>query len=125
MPYIHKGSPVTLHGDPIDPDSSDWFYWILGGITDGSTEVAAPFLASGEAVQGTPTALAVNGTIDDGPTLYATRTGLKDGYTYTTVYGVKATPTATSGTMELTLRFTTTADRTNLDKTIRIPIRET
>lgn len=124
MTYVHRTGPVILTGAPIDPDSTDWFYWTLGGVTDSEGAPAYPaWLLSGEAVTDV-SVVVTNGAVLEGPTLYASRNEAHTGYTHATVYGVKVTPTIAGGAghMSLTLRITTGAGRESIDKTISVPV---
>ncbi len=126
MTYIHRSEPVIMRRDPIDSDSTDWFYWTLGGVTDDEGNVVyQPWLRPGEAVTSVD-ALIVNGTVREGPTPYANREEHETGYTHTAVYGVKAQPSigANEGRMNVTLRITTSEERENIDKTISVPVVE-
>ena len=115
MAYTHDGrKPVQLKSDPIDPDSTDWFFFHLDPLLrDGESVVSASAFATGGTIETDATFL---GAVTDG------------GVTYSQTYGVEASPEAGATELQVTFRFSTSTGgavnlgRTNLDFTIRVAV---
>lgn len=115
MAYTHHGrKPVTLSGDPIDLDSTDWVYFIYDfWLTEGETITANSTLIEG-------------GTIETASTSVGPIT--LDGVTYQTVYAVEVKPSADSAQLAVTHRVSTSKagavdlGRTDIDRTALINV---
>lgn len=116
MSYTHKNAgPVELSRDPIDPDSTDWVYFIYEGWLRDTESIAehSALISGGEIV----TDSVYIGTMID-----------EKGTTHDDVYAVQVKPTAGSKQIVLTHRVsTTTVDSVNLarldiDHTATIPV---
>lgn len=118
MAYTHDNKkPVTLRNDPIDPDSSDWFYISYGG-----------WLTSGETISSHSASSIVGGAVLTDSTLIGTVA--VDGVDYANTYGVQLSVNSGVTQVELTHRVSTTKNigvdvgRTNIDHTIIIPVKQ-
>lgn len=117
MAYVHSNKGiVTFSRDPIDPDSTDWVYFSYQEwLRTHETITAHDASISGGTIETDSTSL---GTITD---------SLGDSYTNT--YGVEITPSAGVTEVVITHRVTSTVTgspdlgRTNIDHTIKIPVR--
>lgn len=111
MSYTHAGRhKITLINDPIDPDSTDWFYFVYGD-----------WIQSGETIA-SHSALLTGCTEVTASTYYATRTD-NAGVTYSDVYGVQVSVNAGVSEIEITHRVSTQL-RLNIDHTIRVAVRD-
>lgn len=117
MAYAHSNKGiVTFSRDPIDPDSTDWVYFSY-----------QEWLRTGETIT-THDASISGGTIETDSTSLGTVTDSL-GVSYTNTYGVEITPLSGSSAVIITHRVTSTISgspdlgRTNIDHTIKIPVR--
>jgi hypothetical protein len=117
MAYTHSNKGiVTFSRDPIDPDSTDWVYFSY-----------QEWLRTGETIT-THDASISGGTIETDSTSLGTVTDSL-GISYTNTYGVEITPSSGSSEVIVTHRVTSTIaglpdlGRTNIDHTIKIPVR--
>lgn len=117
MAYTHNNKTVVSFGrDPIDPDSTDWVYFSYQN-----------WLRSGESITSHDASIS-GGTIDTDSVLIGTVTDSL-GNSYTNCYGVEFTPSSGSSEVIITHRVTSTISgspdlgRTNIDHTIKIPVR--
>lgn len=125
--YFHDGRPPVFEKNPGDPDTTDWYYFILGGVYDGGQEVHPPALAPNETITSTDV-LIENGMRYAGPLLRETILDPTTGFELRTVYAVRAKPTiqAGQGNMRITLRYSTQYDsdpgRENVDRSVDVPV---
>jgi hypothetical protein len=117
MAYTHnKLNVITFNRDPLDPDSTDWFFfsyqnWLRTGetITEHSAEIE-------------------NGTIVTDSVSVDTVTD-SEGNSYTDCYAVEISPAARATSVTLTHRVTTTTTgvtdlgRTDIDHSMIIPVK--
>lgn len=117
MAYTYSNKKiVTFSRDPIDPDSTDWVYFSYQNwLRTGETITAHVASISGGTIVTTSSSL---GTVTDSL-----------GVSYTNTYGVEITPSAGSTEVIVTHRVTSTTSgltdlgRTNIDHTIKIPVK--
>lgn len=123
---MHQGNEVIFDEYPVDPDSTEVYYFVLGGLfrEDGS-QAYPPALADGEAVTQV-SAIVDNGDLIAGPAYYDELDQPRYRYTGRIVYSIMAKPTIASftGQMRVTLRYSTTLGRENIDRTAVIPVIE-
>lgn len=117
MAYTHNGGrPVTLQSDPIDPDSTEWVYFVYD-----------QWLRAGETITA-HSALVEGGTLVT-DSVYLGALSDVDGTAYSTVYGVQVTPDAGATQVQVTHRVTTTTSdtpplsRVNVDRTAILLVR--
>lgn len=119
MTYQHNNrEPIVLANDPIDPDSTDWVFFIY-----------EDWLRTGESIS------SHEGVIENGTIVTDSQViGSMDdeaGVTHTNVYGIKVSPTAGVTEMTVTHRVTTTTTgspdlgRTNIDHSAILCVAET
>lgn len=117
MAYTHSNTRIAKFSrDPIDPDSTDWVYFSYQN-----------WLRTGETITSHDASIS-GGTIETDSVSVGTVTD-NVGTAYTNTYGVEITPSAGSTEVVVTHRVTSTMSgspnlgRTNIDHTIKIPVR--
>lgn len=117
MSYIHDGKgPVVLADDPMSVGSADWVLFVLGGFLRENETVSAhsATVTGGDLV----TASTYLGSVTD-----------PCGNTYSEVYGVKVEAPVSPTTIVVVFTFSTTVSglvdfgRTDISRTVRIPVR--
>lgn len=117
MAYTHDGkNPVVLVDDPMSVGSTDWVFFVLGGFLRANETVSAH------------AATATGGTLVTDSTYLGSVTD-PCGNTYLEVYGVEVEAPAIPTTITVVFTFSTTVSgdvdigRTDVSRTVRIPVR--
>lgn len=117
MAYTHTNRKIVTFGrDPLDPDSTDWFYFSY----QDWKRPDETFVANSALIEG--------GTIDTDSVLVGTVTD-SEGVSYTDTFAVQITPSSSVASVTLTHRVSTTTGgtpdlgRTNIDHSINIPVK--
>ena len=117
MAYTHDGkNPVVLIDDPMSVGSTDWVFFVLGGFLRANETVSAH------------AATATGGTLVTDSTYLGSVTD-PCGNTYLEVYGVEVEAPVSPTTIVVVFTFSTTVSglvdfgRTDISRTVRIPVR--
>jgi hypothetical protein len=117
MAYTHnKRSVITFSRDPLDPDSTDWFYFSY-----------QDWLRADETIT-EHSALIENGTIIT-DSVFVDAVTDSEGDSYTDCYAVEISPASGATSVTLTHRVTTTTSgvidlgRTAIDHSMIIPVK--
>lgn len=117
MSYTHTGkTPIVLKNDPVDPDSSDWLFFVY-----------QDWLRTDETISDHE-AVVTNGSIVTDSTYLGTMTD-EAGTSYDEVYGVEFSVSSGAETVTVTHRVTTTTaggidlGRTKIDHSAVLSVR--
>ena len=125
MSLVYESGPVIFYERPISAGATDWFHFTFGGVTVDGVTVVPSSLSAGEIVTPDPAFVVNQGLVVEGPTFYATRDELGTNRVHASVWSARIECTGSSGTMDVSVVYSTSILRQDITRTMMIPIRAT